>query len=42
MRDVDGREIGDGHSWPLMERLSVLYNDAISDYVRTNRQGDER
>ncbi|HST06333.1 MAG TPA: aminotransferase class IV [Chloroflexia bacterium] len=40
VRDVDGRTIGDGHSWPLMERLSGLYHDAISDFVRANRQGD--
>jgi len=38
--DVDGRVIGDGHSWPLMERLSGLYHNAISDYVRVNRLGD--
>jgi branched-chain amino acid aminotransferase len=42
VRDIDGRVIGDGHSWPLMERLSGLYHDAISDYVtdyvRVNQQ----
>jgi len=42
VRDIDGRIIGDGHSWPLMERLSGLYHDAISDYVRVNQQGDRR
>jgi len=42
VRDVDGRVIGDGHSWPLMERLSGLYHNAISDYVRVNRRGDGR
>lgn len=42
VRDVDGRVIGDGHSWPVMERLSGLYHDAISDYVRIKRQGDGR
>jgi len=48
VRVIDGRVIGDGHSWPLMERLSELYHDAISDYVsvvranRVNRQGDGR
>jgi branched-chain amino acid aminotransferase len=40
VRDVDGRSIGDGRTWPLMKRLSGLYRDAISDYVRANRQED--
>jgi branched-chain amino acid aminotransferase len=40
VRDVDGRAIGGGHSWPLMERLRGLYYEAISDFVRANRQGD--
>lgn len=39
VRDVDGRAIGDGHSWPLMERLGGLYYEAISDFVRASRQG---
>lgn len=39
VRDVDGRAIGDGRSWPLMERLSGLYYEAISDFVVAGRQG---
>ena len=40
VRDVDGRAIGDGRSWPVMERLSGLYYEAISDFLRANRQGE--
>ncbi len=40
VRDVDGRAIGDGQAWPLMERLSGLYYEAISDFVRANPQGN--
>ena len=40
VRDVDGRTIGDGRSWPMMERLSGLYYEAVSEFVRANRQGD--
>jgi branched-chain amino acid aminotransferase len=42
VRSIDSRAIGDGHAWPLMERLSGLYFEAISDYVRASRQGDGR
>ena len=42
VRDVDGRTIGDGHSWPLMERLSGLYYEAIGDFVMSNQQGEGR
>ncbi len=38
VRDVDGRVIGDGHTWPLMEQLSGLYYEAIGDFVMSNRQ----
>lgn len=40
VRDVDGRAIGDGRSWPVMERLSGLYYEAIGEFVRANRQGE--
>lgn len=42
VRAIDSRAIGDGHAWPLMERLSGLYYEVISDYVRASRQGDGR
>ncbi|HYP20771.1 MAG TPA: aminotransferase class IV [Chloroflexia bacterium] len=40
VRDVDGRAIGYGRSWPLMERLSGLYYEAIGDFVTASRQED--
>jgi branched-chain amino acid aminotransferase len=40
VRDVDGRAIGDGRSWPLIDRLRGLYYEAVNDFVRSNRQGD--
>jgi branched-chain amino acid aminotransferase len=42
VRAIDSRAIGDAHAWPLMERLSGLYYEAISDYVKAGRQGDGR
>ena len=37
-----GRAIGSGHKWPLMDRLSGLYYEAIGDFVKANRQEDLR
>ena len=41
VRDVDGRTIGEGRSWPLMERLSGMYHEAVNDFVRANRLRDK-
>ncbi|HEX8228516.1 MAG TPA: aminotransferase class IV [Chloroflexia bacterium] len=40
VRAVDGRGIGDGRTWPLMERLSGLYYEAIGDYVTSKPHGE--